>query len=651
MKKNILQSIKRLAFLTAVVFIGFSCSKEEDEGISPAPDYGLNVSENSVRPMQMVSINVEGIIVSEAKYDGFFGSLPVELVKENDNTLLLIVPSSISEGEHMLKVALNANEKQVRFSVEKKLDLPDGNAYLNSFLTSAKTELAYQGNDERIKSVTSSLEGWIQSYEEALSGLTSDQKNDLALLLKTNIQVEEERLNARIQNYDCFDRHAPVYLTNLAFALAGGRILQLGQAIHARFPGLGLAGAIYYLQGLVGVYNSVDNILDCPIFRYLESYKYYGRLLDDNLLEFNSNEKREILLNANYKSLDRNDTTHPVSLISKIAKSIIDFESFLSELKHKLNSLRSFFGVNATNLDISDEPVLQAEGQTQIMPLIAGTVTVENISNNLVKLINSNFSDGKLSVEFKSESLSTQDFEFDLLIVDGPIEHREKVVSKIQPEPIEIKAEGLENLFAERGSELQIKALIQTNSGTPIRNADVKFTVINGQGEFTPSTIKTDQNGHANTKLLVSNDHQDEFDFLVSVLNESDIVVKEEILTIEEVHPIIGKWDCYKVTVGGGYINGQIVSSHGEVEFANLNNELIWIFNSDFTWEIIDAKTDRDNYKGDFLFEEGNLVMKLHGGGERIGILDYKIHSVSELSVVLKDFDGDYFKYEMKKIN
>ncbi|WP_114751363.1 lipocalin-like domain-containing protein [Pleomorphovibrio marinus] len=631
-------NISFLKLFGAIIFALIACAcTDEQEDWRPDPDYSLNASQDGVRPMQLVSIEVSGISNLEDHYKGTFGTIEIDLIKEGGNQLLFVVPATAVGEKQTLKVSLNNREKQVDFTVLQKVDVPDGNAYLQAILTEARESMGTESEDARIKEVTEALGGWIGSYEEALSSLVQEEKDQLALLLKTNLMVEEQHVSSRLMSYDCFDRYAPIYMKNLALMLVGGKMVGSGQLLNVAMPGLGLvvgiAGGVTFLQGAKRVLETVRDIHDCPIFRHLESYNFNQRLLEDKLLEFESNQQQELVLHVNYRSLDREDTSHPVAFVKSIAESIIDFESILKSLKQQLNSVRAFFGVNSKNIPISADPVLQKNGTIQVLPLQSGSVTVENISNEKVILGENTLAEGKLSLAFKSESLSAQEFDFDLVITDGPIEHREKIAARILPEEVVIEGVGLEELNAEPGSDLAIKIKILTASGSPVRNADVEFALKNGKGTFKQLKVITDEEGIASTEFHVDQENTVDIVFETVLFDENNGLVLSEEYTIKAKGDLfLGKWFLISQSTN----ERSSVYSYVDTEYF-INSHMTFLADNTFEFDVTGTYEEgnwNDTGFGQYIRMTDDIYFKVLSGDNAGDENTFKITKLTENEMI-----------------
>src|SRR5690606_16178089 len=212
---------------------------------------------------------------------------------------------------------------------------------------------------------------------------------------------------------------------------------------------------------------------------------------------------------------------------------------------------------------------LEDDPASETLPLVAGNISLENISNERVKLEKSTASEEGVLANFTNKSLTAQEFTFDIRITDGEIELKKTFSATISPEEAVLSLENEAGLTAIPGEDLPIQVKASTKSGQPIVGATVAFEVKAGRASVSAAFVETNGEGLASVSIAVAENNEDNIQLKVFLLDDAGGRVAEHELTIEnkQASEAIEGWYVGQYTLDGNNIKGDQTGEKGDVYF------------------------------------------------------------------------------------
>lgn len=205
--------------------------------------------------MQIVTLEINDFKNLEETYPTTFGPHAIELAKISDTSLAFLVPGSITEGRHSLKLGLNSLQKVVEFTVLKIDEIKDADTIIETSLKEAKDMVASEDQIPESENLVKSLRGWIDAFETGLKCMSEAEKKDLVPFINSNFSDDSGNdPNARI-TWDCFEKNGKVFKYNFKRVVGGVGIIAISAKIASLHPVIGGAG----------VFSGVINTL--PIYK------------------------------------------------------------------------------------------------------------------------------------------------------------------------------------------------------------------------------------------------------------------------------------------------------------------------------------------------------------------------------------------------
>jgi len=569
-KQNLTKRL-RLLLIILLPVLYYQCTDDKNE-LLPDKDYRIGAPQKGVYPHEAFSLLIKDFDGLNESYEGTFGGIPVQFSRGSDSTLVFLIPGEASEGKQTLTIALNSHQKEVQFSVLKAVDVTNPDQLLTGILTEANKLIESEKENPGLEGNMTVLKEWVSEYEKVLGSLTDGQKKEVAAILAVNAPLEEDiEMAAGRYDWHCFGNNSTYFLKALVLTTAD--ITSLG--ILAGIPpnplsiAAGVALTIRLISNVSKVKNRAMSLMDCSLLRDFGFNLPNLRTGESPDFGFSSGVNATIKLMAHYKPLHKADAQSGNELIREVVDSINKFTGYWNEAKKVIDKIKSAFGIGADNLPNEQPQALEDDPASETLPLVAGNISLENISNERVKLEKSTASEEGVLANFTNKSLTAQEFTFDIRITDGEIELKKTFSATISPEEAVLSLENEAGLTAIPGEDLPIQVKASTKSGQPIVGATVAFEVKAGRASVSAAFVETNGEGLASVSIAVAENNEDNIQLKVFLLDDAGGRVAEHELTIENkpASEAIEGWYVGQYTLDGNNIKGDQTGEKGDVYF------------------------------------------------------------------------------------
>ena len=406
-----LRSLKLI--LAMVLFINLGCSTDSSEDSTPSnPTENPSSSENpsnppltgtSVKTSEIINIEVNTNLNSD-EYQGTFGSKDVNLVKVDENHLMVMVPSDMEEGISTLKVSGLGIEKHYDIS-QLRLNSSESVTF-EELLTVATSEIS--GFDDSPESQY--VSGYWSELKKAFDAASSEEQFQAAAFYQANKEMIDGLLR---DDYTRQSESEMALLRKHGIAVAALGI-GVGMTV-AGFPNpiimsIGAAVAITawvkakdYLDHLANLaikkVNVVINDLDSDLSRQAVSR-----------LEFTHDVRETLNLAIKQRSLNSQDQDSGNENIKTFFKDLNLFNSFVTRLNKAIRYINE--NVFLSDKDEVDEGVL---GESPIETVTAGMEIFEkmefSVGNDKLEITEISYQNGlKLKLKIKDVENLSQDY-------------------------------------------------------------------------------------------------------------------------------------------------------------------------------------------------------------------------------------------------
>ncbi|GGW77230.1 hypothetical protein [Salegentibacter mishustinae] len=405
-----LRSLKLI--LAMVLFINLGCSTDSPDSTPSNPTENPSSSENpsnppltgtSVKTSEIINIEVN-INLNSDEYQGTFGSRDVNLVKVDENHLMVMVPSDMEEGISTLKVSGLDIEKHYDIS-QLRLNSSESVTF-EELLTVATGEIS--GFD--VSPESQYVSGYWSELKKAFDDASSEEQFQAAAFYQANKEMIDGLLR---DDYTRQSESEMALLRKHGIAVAALGI-GVGMAV-AGFPnpiimGIGAAVAITawfkakdYLDHLANLaikkVNVVINDLDSDLSRQAVSR-----------LEFTHEVGETLNFAIKQRSLNSQDQDSGNENIQTFFKDLNLFNSFVTRLNKAIRYINE--NVFLSDKDEVDEGEL---GESPIETVTAGMEIYEkmefSVGSDKVEIAEISFDGGlKLKLKIKDVDNLSQDY-------------------------------------------------------------------------------------------------------------------------------------------------------------------------------------------------------------------------------------------------
>lgn len=250
---------------------------------------------------------------------------------------------------------------------------------------------------------------------------------------------------------------------------------------------------------------------------------------------FLSGKQNKIQDTGIYRPLERKDENNSIAIIGQVVKTIFEFEDLRTKVADQINSIKSTLNIQAESLVAENKPLLDDNATERTLSLQSGEVSLNLIANEREVLEKNNYAESNLELTFSNTSVSTQDFAIEVKIKDGQIEKSKQITAKLKPEEVIIEGVYISELQTKAGKTLNIKVKFHTKSGAPLKDENVKFSLVKGKGSFSLEDSKTNLEGIALTELQIAEDNNSNIEIKATIYNNAGEMVKDKIFTITRI--------------------------------------------------------------------------------------------------------------------
>lgn len=322
--------------------------------------FNLTVENADVTTLEIVTISSSDMSFSEDSYTGTLGETAVDLVNNGDNTLSLLIPSSLT-GEHDLKLEIDEKLGVVAFKIQEQV-------------TEDATEVIYEAVEKPIGQLSNILEQindtdnlddgvfnqlesakqMLAYYENAMTNLTAEEKLEMALFYEANPQfslnflLELTRALDGNTDYDCFDKNAEriVIITAAVLIASVEGIPLLVAKLSTIIPGgiiatvVGYAAGIYAAVSIIS-YSREKLLKDC-FLPFEQELKAFDKSYEENeTFEFYNREPKEFSILTSERHIVSSDANANSDYLSNVASKMNELSSKWSSVKDTLNQILS----------------------------------------------------------------------------------------------------------------------------------------------------------------------------------------------------------------------------------------------------------------------------------------------------------------------
>ena len=506
-----------MGILLCVLSIITSC------GIEVYNENRLRITQQheSLLPMQISSIFAQNGTFGLEHYTAKISDSIITLNRINDTTLVFITPK-LSKGIVFLSLDVNNEKKSFQYTILESTPIADSKTYVSGCLSSLESDinafLTIMETDSVLKDSTMRefAEFYIKKSKEEFSKLSPAELQQLSLIIQANqIFGTEQKMKSKYTSifdnlYESFYEEDFDQVNNL-YKYNGTQLWNVFGEMQAldnsflsfpKFYGLTLKYIYYYLK--TKHYKSrieyLPGILkNRPEFsRYEKSnVKPDCKLVNaqtnsEPIISFTNNSSLLFKISSIYRNVNAKDVNSTETGIIELIKNFMSFknnaekanQSFLKDKKTEVPK-----ELSSINEILSTQKAINSK-----------FITVENISNKNVQLVSFNKTGFTMSLKFKTDQTTAQDFTFDIKYLNpGFASITQNFTAKLfLIEPFSIEKVSGDNQIGDLGTKLTnpIKVLIKDEAGNPFAGAKVNFTANNG-GSVSQAQATTGADGTA----------------------------------------------------------------------------------------------------------------------------------------------------------
>jgi len=429
----------------SLYFLAFACAPVDDnpEEVLPPNEnpveqtvnlFNLSTTSLNVVPQRIIKISSNNMVFSNENYEGKFGDVEIELIRDPEGNLVFAVPT-MEPGTYTLKLTTNGKEGKIDIKINAN-NITDVNATLKTELETPL--MALNKNIEILKSEANlssntlkELNSALKMYNEfssKLSTLSNEEKKSIAGFFKANpilsSNLSENYINSfreSAQEFECFNKNALSFTTSsklvndweeLAVVLKGTNAEGMVSA------GVGAYVAAYLASALITAsQEKLTTTCKRPVATQL-----LGEDGNTNTLKLVNNVASDYKVKNTVRSLVASDVNDTNENVSKVVQEINNLNDSWNGLMSYLNPVLSvnsnwfnqwfpnqnnFEPISKESLDVptsADESIVEGNSQAisiTNLPSGIGFILEKNESNILKITLQANPSQLPLDVTGK----------------------------------------------------------------------------------------------------------------------------------------------------------------------------------------------------------------------------------------------------------
>ncbi|KOY51796.1 Ig-like domain-containing protein [Polaribacter dokdonensis] len=510
-------SCKYLA-LFFLIFLNGCGSSSDDEILDPIDEVIAKITSNklNLNDTEIATIIVSDFTLDQELYNATFGNFDIVLKKKANNKLNFLVPPNMESGSYQLEVDFSSNS--LEFNVTKTIlqDTPENTivSFAGSFETDIENTIALfsQGN---IPPQLLSAKDDIQKAISELNSLGDEDKIIAAKFIKNN-SLEINELESLLSQQDilyspksqsklcntpqCYFAYGAKVFIAVTLLEAGGTIAVIGAII------VGVDAIVSLIRGkqsiLVSKAKKVaeealnitlfwrDKLLDVVFDKANNSIFNKSKNQNDNEIE----NKTEVTfkIKPSKRTLDAEDANSSEDFVNDFVAAYLSLKNFWNE--NFANSLGAFPDFN------DNEEQTFADELSQFSIAIAtnsDNVEVSDISGNVEEF----------SATFTNKTDLKQDFSLDVIFAETNVEAKTSIdlIIGFDESSLEKISGDNQNAIQDETLEEPIIVKVTDEDGSGLVDVEVFFTIIEGEGTLSASSIKTNSEGFAEVDWTLGN--------------------------------------------------------------------------------------------------------------------------------------------------
>jgi uncharacterized protein (TIGR02145 family) len=430
-------------FILITAFTG--CKKDDTR---PTPNFVLERIQ--YYPLEVAQIKSENINLTDTLYSGTINGQVVQL-RNFGGQLVFYVPD-IPAGNYEVKFLVNDAEYTLPLTVSALATVPNPDALLQTYIAqtdsahAAITRLAdsLQGSDKTaVLNDLQTITGIITNIYAQYNSLSAAEKQEFARTLaanqwwldevntatKTLIQdVATYKNQAVVLNYEDrvmltifrFETALTVVLLHIpkvALLVAGGAVF--GSILPGLGTGLGAAlgagvGIGLMLSDVQLLMASIDRMVNTAM---LPTETWFCNKTND-FVGFTNMAAKTVTVNMTYRTVYNADANTSTPIAQRFIKGMAEFRNGLNTISQYLPA------------SLRQSKIIQSVTTYKTLPLAVNSqqLSVSDLSNNNVTLVNTDKTDGSLALTFKNSATTDQSFSFKLNYNNSDFGTYEKVV-------------------------------------------------------------------------------------------------------------------------------------------------------------------------------------------------------------------------------
>ncbi len=422
-----------LMLMLLIVALGIqSCKKDKNDDGGNAQ---IPFEKQDYYAFELAQLNVLNTNLADGEYEGSIDGTTHTLFATN-GSLVTLIPE-IAAGAHQLAVTINGKAFTASFNVLASPAFADPNTIFNHFAQASNSTLQNltQYADSLVPNEKSQLLSEIQTMQQfqdsvyqLYNALSPQQKEDCARFLAANqwwlddlhLAVNRMLTNSlafktqdAVKNYE-----AGVIQSIEAYIVDNAKVLTMFAklvgltgvgALIGGAPSLGvgipLGATVGGLLGLAWAYKdfkALDESIGMLLKKAIKPFQdMFTSGKTNSIVAFNNNASKLVTVRMNYRSVYAADASTSVPLINSFVKG-------LQDLKAAWNSAATYLPLSSIfTFKTADEIQTYL---TETREVNSQYLTVSNISNPKVTLVDVDKFDGYLKLKFKTDETTKQSF-------------------------------------------------------------------------------------------------------------------------------------------------------------------------------------------------------------------------------------------------
>jgi uncharacterized protein (TIGR02145 family) len=433
-------------FILITAFTG--CKKDDTR---PTPNFVLERIQ--YYPLEVAQIKSENINLTDTLYSGTINGQVVQL-RNFGGQLVFFVPE-IPAGNYEVKFLVNDAEYTLPLTVSALATVPNPDALLQTYIAqtdsahAAITRLAdsLQGSDKTaVLNDLQTITGIINNIYGQYNSLNAAEKQEFARTLAANqwwldevntatktliqdvatyknqavVLNYEDRVTLTIFRFETALAVVLLHIPKVALWVGGGAAFG---AIIIPIPGLGAGlgaalgagvGIGFMLSDVQLLMASIDRMVNTAM---LPTETWFCNKTND-FVGFTNMAAKTVTVNMTYRTVYNADANTSTSIAQRFIKGMAEF-------RNGLNTIAQYLPAS-----LRQSKIIQSVTTYKTLPLAVNSqqLSVSDLSNNNVTLVNTDKTDGSLALTFKNSATTAQSFSFKLNYNNSDFGTYEKVV-------------------------------------------------------------------------------------------------------------------------------------------------------------------------------------------------------------------------------